>query len=59
MQISLFIKVTYWIQILMNFFKILYYVSYKVTFSISKVNFWFFIFIATKSLNVDSFTNGI
>ena len=30
---------------------------YKLTFSMSKVNFWFFRFIETKSLNIDLFTN--
>ena len=35
----------------------LYFFSYKVIFSMSKVHFWFFSFIKTKSLNIDSFTN--
>ena len=36
---------------------ILYCFSWKVTFSMSKVNFWMFGFIETKRLNIDSFTN--
>ena len=32
---------------------ILYWFSYKVTFSMSKVNFLIFSFIKTKSLNID------
>ena len=36
---------------------ILYCFSWKVTFSMCKVNFWMFGFIETKRLNVDSFTN--
>ena len=36
---------------------ILYCFSWKVTFSMSKVNFWMFGFIGTKRLNIDSFTN--
>ena len=36
---------------------ILYCFSWKVTFSMSKVNFWMFGFIQTKMLNIDSFTN--
>ena len=42
MPIDLLIKVIYWNQILLKFFKILYGISYKVTFSMRKVNFWFF-----------------
>ena len=56
MRIALYIKVIYWIQSLLKKI-ILYCFSYKVTFSMSKVNFWFFSFIETKSLNIDSFTN--
>ena len=41
MHIALFIKVIYWIQIFLNFFFILYYFSYKVTFFKSKVMFVF------------------
>ena len=44
-----------------NFIKkkihILYCFSWKVTFSMSKVNFWIFGFIETKRLNIDLFTN--
>ena len=36
---------------------ILYCFSWKVTFSMSKLNFWMFGFIETKRLNIDSFTN--
>ena len=36
---------------------ILYCFSWKVTFSMSKVNFRMFGFIETKRLNIDSFTN--
>ena len=36
---------------------ILYCFSWKVTFSMSKVNFWMFAFIETKRLNIDSFTD--
>ena len=36
---------------------ILYCFSWKVNFSISKVNFWVFGFIKTKRLNINSFTN--
>ena len=30
---------------------------WKVTFSMSKVNFWMFVFIEPRRLNIDSFTN--
>ena len=43
-------------QILLKKKIILYCFSYKVTFSMSKENVWFFSFIETKSLNIDSFT---
>ena len=36
---------------------ILYCFSWKVTFSMNKVNFWIFGLITTKRLNIDSFTN--
>ena len=36
---------------------ILYCFSWKVTFSISKVNFWMFGIIETKRSNIDSFTS--
>ena len=36
---------------------ILYCFSYKISFSMKKVNFWLFSFIEIKSLNIDSFTN--
>ena len=57
MHISLFSKVTYEIQILLKKIHILYSFSLKVTFSMSKVNFWIFGFIETKRLNIDLFTN--
>ena len=57
MHIALFVKVMYWIQILLTKKIILYCFSYKVTFSMSKVNFWFFSFIETKSTNINSLTN--
>ena len=37
---------------------ILYCFFWKVTFSMSKVNFWMFSFIESKKLNIDSFTNA-
>ena len=46
-------------QILLTKIHILYCFSWKVTFSMSKVNFWMFGFIETKRLNIDSFTNGV
>ena len=49
-QGMVFLKVTYWIQILLKKIHILYCFSWKVTFSI-------FGFIETKRLNIDSFTN--
>ena len=55
--LHLFVKVIYWIQILLKKNKFLYCFSYNVTFSMSKINFWFFRFIETNSLNIDSFTN--
>ena len=57
MHITLFLKVTYQIQILLNKIHISYCFSWKVTFSMSKVNFWMFGFIGTKSLNIGSFMN--
>ena len=57
MHIALFLKVTYQIQILLKKIHILYCFSSKVTFSMSKVNFWMFGFIETKSSNIDLFTN--
>ena len=57
MHIVLFFKVTYLIQISLKKIHIFYCFSRKVTFSIRKVNFWMFGFIATKRLNIDSFTN--
>ena len=47
MHIALFSKVTY----------ILYGFSWKVTFSMIKVNFWMFGLYETKRLNIDLFTN--
>ena len=47
MHIALFIKVIYWIQILLKK-KIFYCFSYKATFSMSKVNFWFSILLKQK-----------
>ena len=48
-------------QILLKKSHILYCFSWKVTFSMSKVNFWMFGFIETKRSNIDSFTteNGV
>ena len=46
MHIALFLKV---IQILLKKIHILYCFSWKVTFSMSKINFWIFGFIETKS----------
>ena len=40
MHIALFLKVIYYIQILLKKNHILYYFSYKVTFSMSKVRFY-------------------
>ena len=57
MHIALFLKVTYWIQILLKKIHILCCFSWKVTLSMGKVNFWIFGFIETKKLNIDSFTN--
>ena len=57
MNIALFLKVTYEIRILLKKNHILYFFSWKVTFSMSKVNFWMFGFIETKRLKIDSFTN--
>ena len=57
MHIALFLKVTYEIQIWLKKIHILDCFSWKVTFSISKVNFWMFGFIEAKRLNIDSFTN--
>ena len=57
MHIALFLKVIYYIQILLKKNHILYFLSWKGTFSISKINFWMFGFIETKRLNIDSFTN--
>ena len=54
MHIALFIKVIYWVQILLKEI-ILYCFSYKVTFSMSKVSVWFFSFVETKSLNIDTY----
>ena len=50
MHIASFIKVIYWIQILLKKKNILYCFSNKVT-------FWFLGFIQTNSLNIDLFTN--
>ena len=36
---------------------ILYCFSYEGTFTMSEVIFWFFCFIETKGLNIDSFSN--
>ena len=44
-------------QILLKKIHILYWFSWKVTFSVSKGNFWIFGFIETKRLNINSFTN--
>ena len=57
MHIALFLKVTYKIQIFWKKNHILCCFSWKVTFSMSKVNFWMFSFIKTRRLNIDSFTN--
>ena len=57
MHIALFIKMTYWRQILLKKIHILYCFTWKVMFSMRKVNFWMFGFIETKTLNIDSFTN--
>ena len=57
MHIALFLKVTYSIQIVLKKIHILYCFSWKVTFSMRKVNFWMVGFIETKRLNIDSFTN--
>ena len=54
---ALFIKVIYWIHILSKKKIILFCFSYKVTFSMSKVNFWLISFVETKGLNIDSFMN--
>ena len=48
MHIALFLKVTYKIQILLKRNHILYCFFWKVTFSMSKVNFWMFGFIEQK-----------
>ena len=58
MHIASFIKVIYWNQILFKniYIYILYCCFYKVTLSMSKVNFLFFSFIETNRLNIDSFT---
>ena len=53
MHIALFMKVIYWNQILLKKINIIYCFSYKVTFSMSKVNFWVFSFIETNILNID------
>ena len=53
MHIALFLKMKYWIQILLKKIYILYCFSWKVTFSMSKVNFWIYDFIETKTLNID------
>ena len=57
MNIALFFKVTYQIQILLKKNHILYCFSWKVSLSMNEVNFRMFGFIATKRLNIDSFTN--
>ena len=57
MHIGLFLKVTYKIQILLKKIHILCCFSWKVTFSMSKVNFCVFTFIQRKRLKIDSFTN--
>ena len=53
MHIALFLK----IQIFLKRIHILYCFFYKVTFPMSKVNFWMFGFIEKKRLNIDSFKN--
>ena len=52
MHIALFLKVIYQTQILLKKIHILYCFSCKVTFSITKVNFCIFDFIATKSIHL-------
>ena len=57
MHVTLFLKVTYQIQILLKKIHILYCFSWKVTFSKSKVHFWMIGFIETKRLNINSVRN--
>ena len=57
MHIALFLKVTNRSQMLLKKIHILHCFSWKVTFLMSKVNFWMFRFVETKRLNIDSFTN--
>ena len=50
MHIALFLKVTYSIKILFKKIHILYCFSWKVNFSMGKVNFWMFDFIVNKKV---------